>query len=63
MGTRESQTRESRCVDVINAEFEIRVKPRTREEHRRRREFRVVLTQEREDRVKELLRRGDEFRV
>ena len=52
METRESQTRESRCVDVTNAGFEIRVKPRIREEHRRGCEFRVVLIQEREDRVK-----------
>ena len=48
----ESETRESRRVDVTNAGFEIRVKPRIREEHRRGREFRVVLIQEREDRVK-----------
>ena len=63
MKTRDSQTRESRCVEITNAGFETRVKARTREEHRREREFRVVLSQEREGRVKELLGRGDEIRV
>ena len=63
MKTRDSQTRELRRVEVTNAGFETRVKVKTREEHRREREFRVVLPQEREGCVKELLGRGDEIRV
>ena len=57
------KTRDSRHVEVTNAGLETRVKVRTQEEHRREREFRVVLSQEREGRVKELLGRGDEIRV
>ena len=63
MKTRESQTREPRCGDVTNAGFETRVLVRTREERRSEHELRVTLTQEREDRIKELLVRGGEPRL
>ena len=63
METRESQTRESRCVDVTNAGFETRVLAMTRGERKhekdrrgRGRGFRVALSREEH-------RRGHELRV
>ena len=43
MKTLESQMRESRRVEATNVGFETHVKTRTREEHRRGREFCVIL--------------------